>query len=76
MGSSCRASRAGDTIEALVAHIGPALRRTEAISITAQGDSVKLRTTGGVHHGGHCIVCAGAGPDRLVWPLGLDVGQL
>jgi sarcosine oxidase len=70
------AIRAHDTVLALTAHIGTALRRADVNSIALEGDSVRLETSDGVHHSGRCVVCAGAGTDRLVRPLGLEVHQL
>ncbi len=70
------AIRAHETAAALAAHIGTALRRADVSSIAVNGDSVALQTSEGVHHSGRCIVCAGAGTDRLVRPLGIEVHQL
>jgi hypothetical protein len=61
---------------ALAANIGTSLRRADGSSISANGYSVALQTSEGVHHSGRCIVCAGAGTDRLVRPLGIEVHQL
>jgi sarcosine oxidase len=71
------AIRAADTVAALSDHLGAALHRTEVSSITVNpgGDSVEIRTVAGVHRSGRCVVCAGAGTDRLVRPLGLDIRQ-
>ena len=70
------AIRAHDTVLALAAHIGSALRRADVKSIALDGDSVRLETADGAHHSGQCVVCAGAGTDRLVRPLGFEVHQL
>jgi sarcosine oxidase len=70
------ALRAHEAAAALVGHIGGGLRRADVSSIAVDGDSVTLETSDGVHHSGRCVVCAGAGTDRLVRPLGLDVHQL
>jgi sarcosine oxidase len=71
------AIRASDTVAALTNWIGSALYRTEvsSIAVDANGESVEVRTATGVHRGARCLVCAGAGTDRLVRPLGLDVRQ-
>lgn len=69
------AIRASDSIAVLAKCLGSALRRTEVSSIRAHGESVELRTASGPHRSGRCVVCAGAGTDRLVRPLGLDVRQ-
>lgn len=70
------AIRAHETAAALVAHLGSALRRADVSSIAVEGDSVALQTSEGVHHSGRCVVCAGAGTDGLVRPLGIEVHQL
>lgn len=71
------AIRASDTITALAQWLGPAVYRTEVSSIVvhANEESVSVRTASGVHRSGRCLVCAGAGTDRLVRPLGLDIKQ-
>jgi sarcosine oxidase len=70
------AIRAHETVAALADHIGPALHPADVSSIAVQGDSVQVQTSDGVHHCDRCVVCAGAGTDRLVRPLGIDVHQL
>lgn len=71
------ALRGQEAIAALRAWIGDALHRADVISIAVEpgGDSVELRTTAEVHRCARCVVCAGAGTDRLVRPLGLEVRQ-
>ncbi len=71
------ALRAAETIAALSGTLGRALHRTEVSSIAVANDlgSVELTTGAGVHRAKRCIVCAGAGTDRLVRPLGLSVRQ-
>jgi sarcosine oxidase len=71
------AIRASDTIAALADHLGSALRRTEVSSIAVHGsrESVELRVSDGMHRSARCVVCAGAGTDRLLRPIGLDVRQ-
>ena len=71
------AIRAADTIEVLAAALGSRVRRVEvsAVAVEEGGESVRLQTTAGVHATARCVVCAGAGTDRLVRPLGLDVRQ-
>src|SRR5205807_8312010 len=71
------AIRATDTVAALASCIGAALHRTEvrSIAVHANGESVELRTSGGLHRSARCVVCAGAGTDRLVRPLGMNVHQ-
>nr|MDQ2895325.1 hypothetical protein [Actinomycetota bacterium] len=71
------AIRASDTVQALAGRIGPCVSRSEvsSIAIHADGESVDVRTASGVHRSARCLVCAGAGTDRLVRPLGLEVMQ-
>jgi sarcosine oxidase len=71
------AIRASDTVEALSARIGRRMSRTEvsSIAIHADGESVDVHTARGAHRSARCLVCAGAGTDRLVRPLGLNVMQ-
>lgn len=71
------AIRAADTIAELSGRLGAALHRTEVSSIAVDpgGHCVEIRTAAGTHRSGRCVVCAGAGTDRLVRPLGLDVQQ-
>lgn len=71
------AIRAAGTIAALSRVLTGALHRAVVRSIVAAPDhgSVELLTSAGVHRAHRCVVCAGAGTDRLVRPLGLDVWQ-
>jgi sarcosine oxidase len=71
------ALRADATIRALASHIGAGARhRTEVDSIAIRGDDeVAVITESGVHHCQHAVVCAGAGTDRLVRPLGIPIHQ-
>src|SRR5262249_20215284 len=64
------AIRASETIETLAGALGARLRRSDVTAVAlAPGGSVQLETTEGPHRCEHCIVCAGAGTDRLVRPL-------
>jgi sarcosine oxidase len=71
------AIRAAETISVLTEWIAPALRKADvsSIEIAADGGSVKVHTAQGVHRSAYCVVCAGAGTDRLVRPMGLDIRQ-
>lgn len=71
------AIRAADAVAALAARVGGALHRAavSSISIQAGEASVELDTSAGVHRCVRCIVCAGAGTDRLARRVGLDVRQ-
>ena len=71
------AIRAADTIETLGGALGSRLRQADvsSIAIDPDGESVRLETTAGVHRSARCVVCAGAGTDRLVRPLGVELQQ-
>jgi sarcosine oxidase len=69
------AIRAADAVAALSDCAEASLRRAEVGSIAVHGDSVEVRVDGGVHRAARCVVCAGAGTDRLVRPLGLEIRQ-
>lgn len=71
------AIRASGTVAALADFIGPRMSRAEvsSIAIHADGESVDVLTASGVHRSARCLVCAGAGTDRLVRPLGMQVKQ-
>jgi glycine/D-amino acid oxidase-like deaminating enzyme len=71
------AIRAAETISTLAEYLGESLQRAEvhSIAIEPSGGSVTLQTSGGVHHSARCVICAGAGTDRLVRSLGLAVHQ-
>ncbi len=71
------AIRAAETISVMTEWIGSALHKADvsSIEIAADGESVQVRTAQGVHRCARCVVCAGAGTDRLVVPLGLDIRQ-
>ena len=69
------AIRAQESIAALAADLGPRLREAQVSSLVVDGDSVTVTTDSGVHRSARCVVAAGAGTDRLVRPLGLDVHQ-
>jgi len=60
--------RASDTVATLASCVGSWLRRAEvtSIAVDADGESVEVRSTAGVHRSARCVVCAGAGTDRLV----------
>jgi sarcosine oxidase len=71
------AIRGAEAAAALADRLGAALHRGDVSSIIVRpdGDSVEVRTGYGVHMAERCVVCAGAGTDRLVRPLGLDIRQ-
>ena len=70
-------TKTGATIAALVRWVGPALRRTRVLSVSADagGDAATLRTAAGTHTCARCVICAGAGTDRLAAGAGLPVRQ-
>jgi sarcosine oxidase len=70
-------TRVEATVAALVRWIGPALRRSRVEAVTAQpgGNAVTLRTADGTHTCARCLICAGAGTDRLAATAGLRVLQ-
>jgi sarcosine oxidase len=69
------AIRAAETISVMTAWIGSALDQAHVSSIEVTGDSVQVHTTHGLHRSARCVVCAGAGTDRLVAPLGFELMQ-
>jgi sarcosine oxidase len=72
------AIRADATVQALAARLGRAIQHTAVEAIAVRSDAeVELRTSSpaGVHRCAHAVVCAGAGTDRLVRPLGIEIHQ-
>lgn len=71
------ALRGQDAVRSLAARLGGSLQRREvsAIQVAPGGRSVSLSTSAGTHSCARCIICAGAGTDRLVRPLGIDLRQ-
>ena len=69
------ALRARAAVAALTRLAGDALRlaRVEAIEPAARG--VRLRTSAGEVRCARCLVCAGAGTERLVAPLGVAIAR-
>jgi sarcosine oxidase len=65
------AMRAGAAFAALRGWVGDALLRARVHAIDPGGDGVRLATTAGPLQCGRVVVCAGAGTERLVAPLGL-----
>jgi sarcosine oxidase len=70
-------TRVEATVAALVRWIGPALHRARVDAVTADrgGETVTLRTSDGTHACARCLICAGAGTDRLAATTGLAVAQ-
>jgi sarcosine oxidase len=70
-------TRVEPAVAALVRWAGPALREARVERVTADrgGAAVTLATSGGTHTCARCLICAGAGTDRLAATAGLDVLQ-
>jgi sarcosine oxidase len=65
------AIRARDAVRALVAFVGDAFVRARVDAIEPAAGGVRVRTTAGDVRCTRCLVCAGAGTERLVAPLGI-----
>jgi len=69
------ATRTDATIAALVRWTSPSLRHARVLEVEADGDAVLLRTDRGEHRCARCLICAGAGTDRLAARAGLPIAQ-
>ena len=69
------AVRARAAIAALTALAGDALRLARVDAIEAAPGGVRLRTATGEVRCTRCLVCAGAGTERLVAPLGIFIAR-
>jgi sarcosine oxidase len=69
------AVRAHAAIGALAALVGDRLVRARVQAIEPAGDGVRVRTTAGDLRAARCLVCAGAGTERLVAPLGIAIAR-
>jgi sarcosine oxidase len=67
------ALRARAAIIALTAFAGDALRLARVDALEPVSHGVRVRTSAGDVHCTRCLVCAGAGTERLVAPLGLAI---
>jgi sarcosine oxidase len=65
------AIRARDAIRALTGLAGGALVRARVLALEPVAGGVRVRTTAGDVRCTRCLVCAGAGTERLVAPLGI-----
>jgi sarcosine oxidase len=65
------AIRARDAVRALTGSLRGAIVRARVLGLEPAGGGVRVRTTAGDVHGKRCLVCAGAGTERLVAPLGI-----
>jgi sarcosine oxidase len=68
-------ARTEATIAALVHWVGPALRRERVERVDATRGSAVLRTSEGTHTCAQCLICAGAGTDRLAGTAGPRIVQ-
>jgi sarcosine oxidase len=69
------AVRARDAIRALAGALGDRLVRARVTAIEPAAGSVRVTTTVGTVECGRCVVCAGAGTERLVAPLGVALAR-
>jgi sarcosine oxidase len=69
------AVRAADAIRALSRLLGDRVVRTHVSAIEPDADGVRLRTAAGDVRCRRCLVCAGAGTERLVAPLGIAIAR-
>jgi sarcosine oxidase len=68
------ALRAREAFRALTGFVGDALLRARVHEITpSRGTGVRLTTAAGPVECERCVVCAGAGTERLVAPLGIEI---
>ena len=69
--------RAPAALAALTELVGDALvrARVTALEPLPGAGAVRLRTTAGTVECGRCVLCAGAGTERLVAPLGLQIAR-
>jgi sarcosine oxidase len=69
------ALRALEAVAMLARRAGSRLVRTHVASLEPRRRGVRLRTAAGAIDAGASVVCAGAGAERLLGPLGLGVRQ-
>jgi sarcosine oxidase len=67
------AIRARAAVAALGRLVGDRLVRARVHAIEPDGEGVRLRTSAGDVEAARCLVCAGAGTERLVAPLGIAI---
>jgi sarcosine oxidase len=68
-------TRTDATIAVLVGWVGSALRRARVERVDVARGSAVLRTSEGTHTCAQCLVCAGAGTDRLAATAGVRIVQ-
>jgi sarcosine oxidase len=69
------AVRAHAAIRALAARVGGALVRARVTALEPEAGAVRVVTTAGTIACSRCVVCAGAGTERLVAPLGIALDR-
>jgi sarcosine oxidase len=69
------AIRARAAIGALAGLLGDRVIPARVHAIEPDGDGVRLRTSAGDVRCGRCLLCAGAGTERLVAPLGIAIAR-
>jgi sarcosine oxidase len=69
------AVRAHAAVRALAARIGDALVRARVTAIEPAADGVRVVATAGTIACARCVVCAGAGTEHLVAPLGIALDR-
>jgi sarcosine oxidase len=65
------AIRARDAVRALTGFVGDAFVRARVHAVEPVAGGVRVRTSAGDLRCARCLVCAGAGTERLVAPLGI-----
>jgi sarcosine oxidase len=69
------AVRAAAAVRALAARVGDGLVRARVTAIEPDVGAVRVVTTAGTIACARCVVCAGAGTERLVAPLGIALDR-
>ncbi len=69
------AVRAAAAIRALAGFLGGAIVRARVDALEPVAGGVRVRTSAGDVRCARCLVCAGAGTDRLVAPLGIAIAR-
>jgi len=69
------AVRAADAVRAVAALLGERVVRARVQAIEPVADGVRLLTSAGELRCRRCLVCAGAGTERLVAPLGIAIAR-
>ena len=67
--------RAAAAVRALAGSLGGAIVRARVDALEPVAGGVRVRTSAGDLRCARCLVCAGAGTDRLVAPLGIAIAR-